>query len=380
MQNGSLIRSERQRGPDVWEFRWRELGGNGKRRHRRIVLGSVERLVDQAAARQAVSALCVDINAGDTRVKAHVTTVSELAEHYRQRELRPDTVWKTYSTKVTYEGYLNKWILPRWGSYPLVRVNAGEVELWLRSLTLARASCAKIRNLMSVVFNHGIRYQICDRNPIQLVRQSAKRKAVPVVLTPMEVQRLLSALALRERTLVLIAFGTGLRMSELFALKWRDVNFQTNEVNIVRSIVFQVISPCKTEASQKPIPLDPHWPTLSYYGVSKHDTKGRMIGYSQVLLRVVEHPYWGQRIMRTFIRPAALKVGIVKAIGWHTFRHTYSSLLRQNRTDIKVTQELLRHASSRVTLDTYTQAVTLHKRKAQSDVIRLLRASSAAGS
>jgi hypothetical protein len=101
----------------------------------------------------------------------------------------------------------------------------------------ARASCAKIRNLMSVLFNHGIRYEICERNPIQLVRQSAKRKAVPVVLSPMEVQRLLSALALRERTLVLLAFGTGLRMSELFALKWRDVNFHTNEVSIVRSIV-----------------------------------------------------------------------------------------------------------------------------------------------
>jgi len=69
---------------------------------------------------------------------------------------------------------------------------------------------------------------------------------------------------------------------------------------------------------------------------------------------------------------------LFKRIGWHTFRHTYSSLLRQNRTDIKVTQELLRHASSRVTLDAYTQAVTLHKRKAQSDVIRLLRASSIA--
>jgi len=44
MQNGSLIRSKRQRGPAVWEFRWRELGGNGKRTHRRIVLGSVDRL------------------------------------------------------------------------------------------------------------------------------------------------------------------------------------------------------------------------------------------------------------------------------------------------------------------------------------------------
>jgi integrase len=122
---------------------------------------------------------------------------------------------------VTYEGYLNKWILPRWGEYPIVRINAGEVELWLRSLPLARASCAKIRNLMSVLFNHGIRYQICDRNTIQLVRQSAKRKAVPVVLTPIEVQRLLSALALREKTLVLVAFGTGLRMSEL-SVSWNE--------------------------------------------------------------------------------------------------------------------------------------------------------------
>lgn len=101
MQSGSLIRAERQTGPDVWEFRWRELAGNGKRTHRRIVLGSVDRLVDKAAARQAVSALCIDINSGDARIKAKITTVSELAEHYRQRELRPDTVWKTYSTKVT---------------------------------------------------------------------------------------------------------------------------------------------------------------------------------------------------------------------------------------------------------------------------------------
>jgi len=82
--------------------------------------------------------------------------------------------------------------------------------------------------------------------------------------------------------------------------------------------------------------------------------------------------------MRTIVRPVAAKIGITKRIGWHTFRHTYSSLLRANRTDIKVTQELLRHASSSVPLDTYTQAVTPQKRKAQSKVVRLLRASTAA--
>ena len=85
------------------------------------------------------------------------------------------------------------------------------------------------------------------------------------------------------------------------------------------------------------------------------------------------HPYWGQEIMRRVIRPIALQLGITKHIGWHTFRHTYSTLLRANRADIKVMQELLRHASSRVTMDTYTQAVTAQKRKAQSGVIRLIR-------
>jgi len=76
------------------------------------------------------------------------------------------------------------------------------------------------------------------------------------VLSASEVQQLIASLGLRERTLVLLDAGTGLRMSELFALKWRDINFQSNEINITRSIVFQVVGPCKTEASQKPIPLD----------------------------------------------------------------------------------------------------------------------------
>jgi hypothetical protein len=56
--------------------------------------------------------------------------------HYRQRELATDHTWKTHSTKVTYQGYLNKWILPRWQDYTLSAINAGEIELWLRSLSL----------------------------------------------------------------------------------------------------------------------------------------------------------------------------------------------------------------------------------------------------
>jgi integrase len=299
-------------------------------------------------------------------------------DHYRQRELATDHTWKTYSTKVTYQGYLNKWILPRWKSYTLPAIKAGEVEQWLRSLPLARASCAKIRNLMSVLFNHGIRYQVCSGNPIRLVRQSAKRRKIPVVLSVSEVQQLLDALALREWILVLLDVGTGLRMSELFGLKWKDVDFEASEISVVRSIVMQVTGPCKTEPSQKPIPLDPclaealrAWRQQVRYNrpedwiFASPKAKGR-------------RPYVGQQIMRKIIRPIATQVGITKPIGWHTFRHTYSTLLRAARVDIKVMQELLRHASSRVTMDTYTQAVTAQKREAQSGVVRLFRVSAMA--
>ena len=245
MQSGSITRSTRSHGPDVWEFRWREAGADGKRKHRRMVIGSIVQFSDKASALLEVAALRREINLNDPRLSLQPVTVSELVNHYRQRELATDHTWKTHSTKVTYQGYLNKWILPRWGNYTLSAINAGEVELWLRSLPLARATCAKIRNLMSVVFNHGIRHQVYSRNPIRLVRQSAKRRRIPVVLSVSEVQQLLDALALRERTLVLLDVGTGLRMSELFGLKWKDVDFDANEISVVRSIVMQVTGPCK---------------------------------------------------------------------------------------------------------------------------------------
>src|SRR5215831_14105195 len=88
-----------------------------------------------------------------------------------------------------------------------------------------KSSCAKIRNLMSVLFNHACRYELFDRNPNHLVRQSAKRRRTPTVLMPAEIKALVDNLSIRERTLVLLAVSTGLRQSELFGLKWGDIDF-----------------------------------------------------------------------------------------------------------------------------------------------------------
>jgi site-specific recombinase XerD len=93
------------------------------------------------------------------------------------------------------------------------------------------------RNLMSVLFNHACRYELFDRNPIHLVRQSAKRRRAPTVLVPAEIKALVDRLSIRERTLVLLAVSTGLRQSELFGLKWGDIDFAQGTMNVTRSIV-----------------------------------------------------------------------------------------------------------------------------------------------
>src|ERR1700720_441738 len=99
--------------------------------------------------------------------------------------------------------------------------------------------------------------QLFDRNPIYLVRQSAKRRKPPTVLVPSEIKALVDHLELRERALVLLASLTGLRQSEMFGLKWSDIDFAQSNMYVTRSIVYGVVGPCKTESSQRPVPIHP---------------------------------------------------------------------------------------------------------------------------
>ncbi|HWG68185.1 MAG TPA: DUF6790 family protein, partial [Steroidobacteraceae bacterium] len=62
-------------------------------------------------------------------------------------------------------------------------------------------------------------------------------------------------------------------------------------------------------------------------------------------------PMQPRMILKRSFQPAAKRAGINKRIGWHTFRHTYSTLLKANGEDVKVVQELLRHANIKISAD-----------------------------
>ena len=72
--------------------------------------------------------------------------------------------------------------------------------------------------------------------------------------------------------------------------------------------------------------------------------------------------------MQRQLRPAAVRAGITKHVGWHTFRHSLAALLIKKKEGIKVVQELMRHADSRTTLDIYARSDDEDKRQAQQHV------------
>jgi integrase len=143
-------------------------------------------------------------------------------------------------------------------------------------------------------------------------------------------------------------------------------------MSVIRSIVYGVVGPCKTEPSQKPVPMHP---TLAD-ALIQWRKRCTYIKIDDWVFASKRHrgrrPYWGQAILRKYIRPAAHRAGIQKRFGWHTFRHSYSTLLRSVGTELKVMQELLRHSSFRSTLDVYTEAVTPAKYAAQAVVMSLV--------
>ena len=391
-QEGCLTRSKRKSG-DVWEFRFRERQPDGTRKMRCVVVGPVALYRTRTAALHQLEVLRANVNR--EVIDPHtpiITSFKSLAGHYRTTEMRMDNhERKAYSTKRRNQSCLDKWILPRWGDYRPGEIKSVAVEEWLDSLVhdyrknkeatpLANGTKVKIRNLMSAIFRHGMRYEFLPRveeaNPMKYVRQGGKRQGIPVVLEVEQFQQLFAALEQRERTMVLLDCGSGLRRGELIGLQWADIDFAKKQMNVFRSVVEMVAGNVKTEASKRAVPLDDFMieELLAWYKITPYKQPKDWVFASdspRARAKRGKQPYWPSTIMRHFIQPVAIKLGI-RSLNWHTFRHTYSTLLHANGEDPKVVQELLRHSSIKVTMDIYTQAVTATKRRAQSRVIELI--------
>ena len=368
-QYGSLRLRKRERGPDVWEFRYYETDSQGERKRQSVILGDRNLYVTETQARKATQALLLRLNEESPRAEVEAATFGALLDRYVEKELS-----ERYSTRKSHLSNIRVHIRPRWGEYPVDKMKPMAMEQWLHDLPLAPKSKTHVRGIMHLVFKCAERWGIIElgKNPVSLVRvkNASKRLKRPRVLDVAEYFELLKHLDEPHRTMVLVAQCLGLRVSEILGLQWGDFSFENRSVLVQRSVVGGRVDDVKTEYSKDDVPLDARlaeallsWRAASFF---PRDTDWVFAN------PVTGRPYHQESLRKRQLQRAAKLAGLGVDIGWHTFRHTYRSWLDETGAPMKVQQELMRHASIQTTMNVYGRAMTETKRRANSQVVGLV--------
>jgi integrase len=196
----------------------------------------------------------------------------------------------------------------------------------------------------------------------------SKRKKEPIA-TADEFRRVLQHISEPFRIMCIVAMCLGLRVGELLGLKWSAVDWEGSRIAIRQSYVYGQLGDVKTPHSHRWMPLDRSLAEK----LNEHQARSVSTNDDDWVFANPQtgRPFWPGRIQENWLVPAAKKAGLGR-IGWHTFRHSHSSLLHALGVDLKVQQELLRHADIRTTMNIYTHTVPKALREANSKVVEVV--------
>jgi len=371
-QCGRVERSPRKSGSDVWVYRFWERDPGGRNVRRSIIVGTTEELRTQEDAIRAATGLRLIANLGSP--PPETVTFGALIGRYVAEEMPT-----RHSTKKSYMTILNKHIRPRWGDTLLPNVKPMLVHAWLKQMDLSPRYKGKIKALIHRLFEKAMFWELMpiQRNPMEFVeiKGVTQRQRRPRVLTVEEFYSLLDLLNEPHRTMVAVAQCLGLRVSEILALKWEDIDFESRTMRVTRAVVDGIVDDVKTEYSEDDLPLDPGFAALLLAWRGQCPASA---GHWVFPSHVTGEPYHASPIQQDYIRPAGRKLGLGD-IGWHTFRHTYRSWLDATGAPIGVQQKLMRHAQVATTMNVYGNALMESKREANSKIVQLVLGPRAAG-
>lgn len=336
---------------------------NGKRTTRK--LGALTELTQDQANRRAEEML----RSLKLRAERTSPTVQWVVEQYRIEKM---PMLRRSTQRVT-ELWLKKYVLASWGLKPITELQPRPVHLWLESLPLAPKTRGHLRDLLHLLVDYAMwRGSIpVGTNPVSLVtvRGSSNRQTKPRSLTVDEFHVLAKHLGQPFKTMALLQLCLGLRVSELLALRWQDVDWMGSKLNVEHGIVNQHLDAVKTEGSRKTMTLDAQLLQVlaTWKQVTQFRDAGDWLFPSPVKLGRLPYSYTGYwRALHT----ATTRAGLGH-MGTHAFRHSYRSWLDSVGTAITVQQKLMRHSDIKTTLNIYGDVVTDEMERAGSKVAAL---------
>ncbi|MBO2701057.1 integron integrase [Shewanella algae] len=214
-------------------------------------------------------------------------------------------------------------------------------------------------------------------------RYASKQRQLPTVLHPDEIKLILQQLCGRDRLIIELLYGSGLRVSECLRLRIQDIDLVQLALTIRdgkgRKDRQTILS--QRCASQLPVFMEQAHtlqsrdnergigPSLPYALERKYPSAYRRPGWMFVFpsTAISQHPYTQtmcrhhlhQSVIRKALSAAVIKSGIAKRVTCHTFRHSFATHLLQAGRDIRSIQELLGHNDLKTT-QIYTHVLGQH--------------------
>jgi integrase len=334
---GRKARTARHGTGKRWDARWRD--GDGKPRHR-----AFERKLD---AERFLAGLKADQLRGayiDPR-EGKITLRSYAEQRWlpAQVHLRPNSA-KRYQAAVGVQ------IVPLLGDRPLGSLRRPDCTAFVAALAeqLAPSTVHTVYAVLRSLMQSAVEDQLIAANPCSRVALPRLDKRVVVPLQAAAVSAAAAAMPPRYELAVWLAAGAGLREGEALGLTVPRVEFLARRLVVVEQMQNKALSPLKTKASRRVVPLD----DLVLRAVTSH-MKRWQPGPGQLLIT----NRLGRPVQRNSFgycwRAAVEQAGLPAGTRFHDLRHFYASTLIAAGVHPKVIQDRLGHSAIAETMDTY---------------------------
>ena len=272
------------------------------------------------------------------------------------------------STQQRYGSVIKIYLIPAFGDSCLRDLTPLVLQKYLSGLAktdLSHESRDKIRDVLSSILGSAVKFSLLVKNPVEGLRPPPpkKGKRSKPYITPVLFAALLALIAEPYATMVFVAVYTGMRISELIGLRWRNVH--EDSITIDERYCRGDWGAPKSEASNATVPvlLKVIERIQRLKSLTVEVRAGRAVrrypavksaGPDDLVFQspVKGLPMRDNNILVRHIKPAARKLG-VGWVNWQVLRRSFATWLKIAGTDIKDAQALMRHSRATTTLDIY---------------------------
>jgi integrase len=284
-----------------------------------------------------------------------------------------------------YEAIIRLHLVPTLGKIKLQKLTPQQLDrLYTQKLEegLHPTTVTAIHNMLHTALDKAMRLGLLARNVCELV---SPPRVVHKEMKPLTLEQIHALLAAAKghslEALFVLAVTTGMRRSELFGLKWQDIDFSKGLLQVRRALIRMPTgggykeSELKTEKSRRSIVL-----TVKALEALKEHHRQQLEARAKVGNAWQDHDYVFCTPVGTHLTPGhnglvQLKKLLEKAnlpnIRFHDLRHSTATLLLSEGVHPKVVQEILGHSEISMTMDTYSHVLPTMQKDAMSRLDKL---------